>query len=720
MKDSPIPSASPGRVVAVEPTQIKGTTADMPQEYDENLKPARPAFADEKEVWRACQNFHDQNFKRNARDAFLTELFFYKPPYDIKKLTDSGYSWSANVPSGFLAAAVGSVEPAFKRSVNGVKTLTNAKIKKGTKESDKLQSRVTEFIRSWSGWQNLIDCVIQERSLLGRAACRATDQYNWRPKFYTTQNSLFPEQSSQAIDDVPQVVFRDEWMPNELIEVVKNIKVAKANGWNIPNVVKVLNAAAPKDSSVHGDLRTMANWLADGAYSASYTDKGPVYVETWTMFAVEPDNEGQVSEWVVGKKEGELLYKKLNKYKRMSDAVASFAFTQGQNTLHSSRGIGRLLGGACQTYDRNFCKLLDDYYLSGMRVVHPTEKRKMDWSITVKSPFIICPVGIESEPMNGNMNVEIYYALVRQLTGLARQIAGVYTPTTILPDDKVEKTATQATIDAAKEGELREGVLSRWSAEISAMVWMMTRRLLDPKTYDEEAKAFQKKLLDDGFTRDDLKEFAECPPTDHISNYSTAIRNDKILKFAMANKGNPAYDQGKINYMIAESMVDPEFAQEIVLVQPDPTMDAQAIHDQKAELSLIIQLSAKIPPGPLDNDMVHLQVCMADTKDFIQGTNIPTPQQLSGLQNLMEHMAQHMEQASAKGAKPGMLKQPKEFLVELRKQIELYANNMAQGGQPGAGGVPQQQPQPAIGLPQGEPPAPAGPAAVGGPPIGPA
>lgn len=678
---------SPGKFTASQP--LGGKEADEKIEYDENLQPNRPAFKDEKEAYKACQNYFDQNKDRNDRDAYLIELFFYRPPFNIKKLADSGYSWVANFSSGFLAAAVASVTPAFKRAVNGTKHLTNARIEGDKKKTEICREKVTKTIREWSGWQNLMDCVIQERTLLGRATVRCVDAYDWRPKFYSTQNSLFPEQCSQCIDEIPVNVFRDEWLPHDFVSNIKKTKVAKANGWNIENCVTVLNKATTKDSNSY-DQRTLANWMADGAYAHSYTSTGPVYVETYTLLVVEPDEDGKVSEWVLGKENGELLYFKKNKYESMRDAVAVFSFQQGTNTLHSSRGFGRLLANLHQTYDRNLCKLHDDSYLAGMRIIHPTERRKMDWSITIKSPFIIAPAGTKSEPMNTNISVDVFYAITRQLVGQARQIAGAYSPSTILPDEKIEKTATQATIDAAKEGELREGVLARFSAEMSDLVWMMTKRLLNPKTYDSVAKKLQKELKDEGITAEEIAEFAACPSTDHISSYSTAIRNDKIQKFAVAVKGNPAYDQRRLAYVLAETAVDPEFAKEFVVVNADPELDGQAIHDQQVEANLILRLGAMITPAPLDSDLAHLQVCMQEAGAFIKSVQMPTREQLRGLQNMAKHMEAHIEQAKEKGAKPKETKEFERFVKELVKQVELYATNLVKTGAGGAGVVPAQ------------------------------
>ncbi len=676
----------PGKIIAVEPASLSEPEVRM--EYDENLKPNRPAFKDEKEVFDACSNFWSQNEGRNKRDAWITELYFYKPPYDDRKLKEVGYSWTANVPSGFLAAAVASVSPAFARSLNGTKTLTNASIKGSASKSSDLQQRVTKKLRQAQFWQSLNESIRQERTLLGRASARCCDEFTWRPKFYSTQMALFPEGCSMNVDEIPQIVFVDQWSPNDFIDQIKNVKVAKANGWDMENCVKVLNSAAPKGDT---DDRTLATWFADGAYASCHTSSGPVFVETYTMLAVEPDQGGKVSEWVVGKEHGELLYKRLNKYAKMSDAVALFTFNQGQNTLHSSRGFGRLLAPVHQMYDRALCKLLDDLYLSGMRIVHVQEKRKMDWSIMIRTPFIICPTGITSEPMHQGIQVEAFYAAVRQFVGLARQIAGAYSPSTILPDEKVEKTATQATIDAAKEGELREGVLARYSQEVSAMVWMMTKRLLNPRTYDQEAKDFQKELIDAGFTVEEIAEFAACPPTDHIQNYSAAVRSEKILGFCMENRGNPAYNQSKINYLIAETKVDPEFAEEITIPTPDPEMDRQAVHDQIVEAALILRMGEKIPPGPLDNDLIHLQVCMDSTTKQIQklaGVPVPPMAEYAGLTNMGEHMAMHMAQAEAKGAKPKDLKPFQEFIMELSKQIALYATRMEPTGPANAGEIP--------------------------------
>jgi hypothetical protein len=592
------------------------------------------------------------------------------------------------------------------RVINATKYLTTISVKDQSK-SIKLQEAITKAIRSWEGWPDLMSDVVFENTSLGRAVLSYGDPYNWRPKFYSTSNALLPEGCSQNIAEVPVVVLLDDWLLHEFIEKIKDKDTAEGAGWDIDNCVKALNSAAPakRDQDIE---RSYQDWVTQGAYARTYgsTDNTkPKTVQTFTVLAQEPDKDGKVTEMVITRDGGLLLYESKEKYESMSDAVSLMTYTRGNGTAHGSKGLCRLLINLHQVYDRNFNKILDDTFLAGCRILEMPEGRRVNASIKVQQPFIITPPGVQTQPSNIHINVDAFYAIIRQLQGLAEQTAGSYIPNDLAPSGATDKTATEAQLDAAQQAEVKEGILGRFLYQFQKLITTMTRRLLDEDTYDETAKSLQKKIIEEiGITREELNEAIEQFSLDNVIDYSSTVRNAKILRFiGQVGMDNPAYNASRLSELLAETLVDGDFASDVVIPKPDPAADISSINKQQIENGILLGGKVtEIIPDPLDNDVVHLTVILDELQKIAQGDQMPTPENIQTLEALGKHMAAHIEQATNKGVKPKELKTFTDALKALGEQIELYAQQLAQIGQAAIAGLSQQQPGQAPQLPAGD------------------
>lgn len=678
--------------------------ADSPK-YDKDLKPSRPAIKDSDEALDLAKAFVAANQDRVKRDAFFLSKLDNDPPYDNAKLRNSGSAWQSNVSSGFLSTIVNRVLPSFARAVNATKYLTTISVKDNAK-SIQLQELVTKTIRSWEGWNDLMSDVIYENTSLGRAALSFGDQYNWKPKFYSTSNALLPEGCSQNVAEIPIVVLLDDWLLHEFIDKIKDRETSEGAGWDIDNCVKALNSASPakRNQDIERDYQ---DWITQGAYARTYGHSDqtkPKTVQTFTILAQEPDEEGKVSEIMITREGGLQLYESKGKYNNMTEAFSLFTYTRGNGTAHGSKGLCRLLINLHQVYDRNFNKILDDTYLAGCRILEMPEGKRINAAIKVQQPFIITPPGVQTQPSNISINVDAFYAIVRQLQGLAEQTAGSYIPNELAPSGATDKTATEAQIDAAQQAEVKEGILGRFLYQFQKLITTMTKRLLDKGTYDEVAKKLQKQIIEEvGITREELDEALEAISLDNVVDYSSTVRNAKILRFiGQVGMDNPAYNASRLSELLAETIVDSDFADDVVIPKPDPSADLASINKQQIENGILLGGKVtEIIPDPLDNDLVHLTVMMAELEKIATGQQLPTPDSIAALNSLGGHMAAHIEQAANKGVKPKELKPFEKALEAVGKQLELYAKQLAQIGQAAVAGLSQQQPGQVAQLPAG-------------------
>jgi hypothetical protein len=293
---------------------------------------------------------------------------------------------------------------------------------------------------------------------------------------------------------------------------------------------------------------------------------------------------------------------------------------------------------------------------------------------------------------------------------MAEQTAGAYVPATLLPTGKSDKTATEATIEAAEQAEIKEGVIGRFLSQFNLLTWMLQRRCLDKDTYLKEVKEFQKDLIDYGFTDEDFKAIREANPFQHMVDYSSSARNAKIARFYEAQgKGNPSYNQQKLSKLMAEVIVDVDFAKDVVVVSQDPDVDGDAVRMQNLETnSMVAGAGVYIPVSPVDNDIVHLMAIQKAIMEMIGSNPILTKEKLIGMQMIIQHASEHIEQAKLKKVQSSEIRPFEQFIQVVVKQLENYVRDLERIGQQVASGLPSGQQQEGNQLPSGEPTNPLG------------
>ena len=100
----------------------------------------------------------------------------------------------------------------------------------------------------------------------------------------------------------------------------------------------------------------------------------------------------------------------------------------------------------------------------------------------VMSPFLILPKGFELMASQMQFNPETFQALDGKLTAIAEVIAGTFIPEQVQFNGQQQgpQTATEATIDATREEEIRQGILNRWWNQFTHLIGQIQRRIYSP------------------------------------------------------------------------------------------------------------------------------------------------------------------------------------------------------------------------------------------------
>ena len=493
--------------------------------------------------------------------------------------------------------------------------------------------------------------------------------------------------------------------------------------------IKSINNAIPAGRTLDADddARRYEDWIREGSYGASYENDAK-YVELGEIFVREP--HGKISRFLFDDKSGDEICTQLDRFNSMNECLALFAVEVGSGSLMSSRGAGRDLYNTHVAVDKARNLVVDNVYLKGLLLLKKGPNAKPGVPpLTVMHPVAYVSEGYEVIPTQLPADVDDFLRLDQFISGLAEIQIGTFLPGEPLGEKQGKKTASEVNRVAAIENQLREGILMRWSKQVSRGVERIQRGICHPEHV--KAAADLKGLLDaarsngipeavwarrevvDAFDRSymPLPSFMipfEVPPhldEDAIScclnilernvpasdimlmAYSSAVelmpdttaQDAQLLDLTIQRyAGNPNVNQDELMKLDISRKLGEEIANTLIL--PKDQVEALAIEatrQQVIELQSIMS-GQEVPVSPRDNDMVHIQT-MAQ-KLFPLISNAPqgslTPQLVQPLTEAIKHFAGHLKQAEAKGTPHKMLAP---FYDAMNQAVHHLSGGMVKG-----------------------------------------
>lgn len=237
---------------------------------------------------------------------------------------------------------------------------------------------------------------------------------------------------------------------------------------------------------------------------------------------------------------------------------------------------------------------------------------------------------------------------------------------------------------AQREEEGRDVRITRFLAQFTDMVQTMQKRLCDPDTMEEDAKAMQKGLLE-RMTREELDELAKQPVAETVKDL-TPIQRQLTVSIAQEKKGNPLYNQRQLELEDLTARMNADFAKRVLLPDADPTEKAEQDRQQNLELVLLSHGQA-VPVSPRDNHLMHLQVLMPAAEQ-IAGQMGAGQFDTSVLETVIAHISEHFAQAQKMGVNAASLAEVGQFLNRANselaklKQLDQQSALMAQTNVP--------------------------------------
>jgi hypothetical protein len=337
----------------------------------------------------------------------------------------------------------------------------------------------------------------------------------------------------------------------------------------------------------------------------------------------------------------------------MEDLITLFTFQAGNDRLFGSKGLGRLLVNIALSIERERNLYFDQQYIASLLIGTAEEKDIPFLQPKVLSPFLILPKGFELMAQQLQFNPEAIQGLDAKLTAIAEIIAGTFMPEQVQNNGQSQTTATEATIDATREEEIKQGILNRWWNQFTHLVTQMQRRIFSPlnikaalafaeardiaatsglklvdadmmklllkvdpaaeETYtlapelgraDGEAVKTIVEMLDGGLAAEEILLLAFTPATEYNANVG-AVEDAKLLQFGQVAQGNPYWDQGKLNFECGAAMIGHRRAKDLFAGDPAMTTNLEEQREQYSEWVDMTQGQA-VPVSDRDDHIQHL------------------------------------------------------------------------------------------------------------------
>lgn len=617
-----------------------------------------PALSNIGQAAALVKSLQSENTDRTLKNSRILEKYNAERPYDPNKLRADGLSWKTNFTTKPLTTLIDKVVPRFVTALRNMRYITASKLPdrfpNASEKTEEFRREITETCRGHEGWDEFLSEIAQENVLFGYVAAGWLDSYTWFPRYFRQDAFLVPQGTKHAAKSAPVVCLKDSYFLHELFDLIRNPAAAKTAGWDVDNVVEAINNASPADrrSGASDVTRVYADLTRESSVISSFT--GAKTVECWHVLIAEVD--GRVTHVAFEEKSGKQLFWLEKQFERMSDAAAFISFQHGNGRLHGSKGIGRELYNMAGVLDRARNEVVDRLQLSGKLVLTCDEKdiRRFRMSVVGNAILISNGYAVAQQKIDGN--VESFFALDTFLTNLLDQIAGSTSPKAF-EGERVTKAAVE--LYAARDEERRDAIIERFLTQFSRMMSTVQRRLCDPQTIDQDAKELQQRLLK-VMSREELDYLSNQPAVSSVMDYSEAERQQVVL-VAQEGRGNPLYNQLKLEKRQLTARLGAEFADDVLLPQNDPTEEAENTRQQQLELSLL-QNGQQVAVSPRDNHIIHMEVLRQVVGGMMQAA-VETP----AVWGVMDHIGAHMKAHLDMAEQAGMVQQVADYRQFLQK-----------------------------------------------------
>lgn len=665
------------------------------------------------------------DYPRGLNRAKLNELYNGFPPYSTQEEVQNNINTNYNDLSG--TKILHDARRQFSTAFNSAEQLFTINLDYGPVwKRREWQNRITremnKLVRGSRKYLDCLDSVFALNVLHGVGPSMWEDRETWCPYELGVDDVLVPSNTLTSLRNLPMFAVYRQYTGYELWKKIQGPNVDPA--WNKPLVKKAI-------AWVDEQARTLmsASWpevwspekmseriKQDGGLYASdsiptidtfdvyfWNDNGKrsgwnrrIILDAWGSPGVggaggSPPASREIARPTKSDKNmlggrNEFLYNPGDRvYADKLEEIIHFQFADASCVApfryHSVRSLGFLLYAVCHVQNRLRCRFNDHVFenlLQYFRVANPADQERLSKVDLVNKGIIPEGLGFvkQEERWQINENVAIQAFDMNRQT-MADNSAS-FTQDFDFDKEKAQETATRTMAKVNATAAMIGSMLNRAYSQQAFQYREIARRFCVKNSKDADVRRFRVECLKAGVPEAALvSERWDVQPVRVIGS------GNKMLQVAMADKLmgirpilDPEAQKMVDRIFVLANSDDPALADQLV---PEAKHISESVHDAQATLGTIL-FGQKVTIESGMNHAEYVEVWLHAMAGIVQrieqSGGMATPQELVGLNNLAQHIGEHLKiLAQDKNAKE-QVREYGDDLKNLMNSVKAFAQRL--------------------------------------------
>ena len=639
---------------------------------DEKGKPAPTRLKDVKSAVNIFTTLRKADEKSAVNRARVDAMFDGAAPYNSGKLALSGQSLKTNLNFGEAQRILDVALSAYVDLYSSLERLVDVKATVGERsevgpKEEIVAEELTHLFRNWPEFHSsyLRLCTTFIKHGVGITYFDSAD--DWRFKVGSFADMLIPRQTPATEESIDVAVGRRQYHLHELYAFIRNEKAAKAVGWDVDEVKRVMvknvkHTGRTGSRNLIGEYESLQAEFKNNDIHTGIQNPTVDVLHFWVR-----EIDGSISHYICAEDTPkQFMYKKPNRYDKPEQAYIMFTYGVGSNgTYHSVRGLGQRIFNHVQTSNRLRCQQIDGAMLSSAVMIQPENQRSLDeLQFTFYGAYAVMSPNVKIvEKAIPNLGTAVQPALqdLTQQLQLNTDTVSSYGPQQGSP----YRNQMQVVSDMDVATRISGATINLFYASWNRLLREMVRRVVRSKRQDAAIKDFYSRCEKRGVDAEFIKKLdtertkaVRSIGSGSLANRLVSLRELQGISGQFDDVGRRNLTRDIVSTRVGHDLADRYVPSE---VESRPAVDTKIAVLENSQL----QQGQPVPVVSSELHGQHLQVHAPLLQQLIEGINsgqVDPQQALPALQALYQHISETVQFAAGDPALEGLVSQTNQIL----------------------------------------------------------
>lgn len=666
-------------------------------------------------VEQLCWSLREADWPRAADRSRIQQLFNGTPPYSSQEVRENGIVVNVNYLESTRLShdARSQYFGAFLKPGNYFKSTTDMGTKSKRQERSAIvTSELQKIMKASTCYFETMRSKFASLVLHGIAPTAWDSESAWCPDMIGVGDTLVPARTYLTMKNLPFQVFARSYTVPELKKLVRGPKVDPA--WNMDLIDKLMSWIDRQTLALMG-----ASWpeiwstekleeriKGDGGF---YTSDNVPTIDVFDVYCYEEDEEGSgwerrmiLDRWTSPLNGGEkldvrsgmefaknqwLYNSKRRKFAQNLSEICCYQFADlsaaAPFQYHSVRSLGFLLYAVCTIQNRLRCKFTESVFENLMMLMRVKTLDDVERALKVfliNRGFVDESVQFIPQAERHQINTALVQLGLNENSRLINENAQSYRALE-MPDDRTRKTKAQVMSELnATTALVQAGLMQAYEYQKPEHREIF-RRFCRPNSRDPDVRRFRANVLRRGVPEKMLVPEAWEHEPERVMGAGNKALELEISERLMASR--QLFDPDPQRLILRDWTLaitdDPGRAE--AYVPEARTKVTDSVHDAQLAAGTLLQglpVAIKTGYNHAEYAQTLLQAMQGIVQRGLQSGGMISPEQILGLQNMEQHVKQHLAiLAQDKTAKP-IVKQLSDALTKIMNDVKGFAQRLQQ------------------------------------------